>query len=205
MKRSNWDDEVERIKTIISELAPVLVIIVRNAWAAWVRDFVGKLPACPVRARRNVMWALMLQEAKLQLSDSTQIDLKETKQGHVLFIVRGSFKAGTLILRFKHLHSDFTTRNYPTRGAIMYARQLPLFDIPLGRRVDVGYTLDNEEASLTGIFWVLAMGDRVIWRENLIPEDDRTIPMFEEKPAAAAARRVTKKKGKGDKETGSGG
>jgi hypothetical protein len=195
------EEDVQRVKATLGSISPVLVLIVRNAWRVWQRDLLKMLPGCHVRTRRILLWSLMLQEAKLRLSDSSDIAFRETRQGHVVIIVRGSRGVGSIVLRFKHLHQDFTTRNYPTQGAIRYGLQLPLPGVPRGTRLTIGYTLNAAETELAGIFWVWSVGARILYLESLV-EDDRTIELPLEETRRSAARRVQPKKRKDDEASG---
>lgn len=197
------DEDVEGVKAVLSTIAPVLVLIVRNAWRIWERHLIKLLPGCHVRTRRVLLWNLMVQEAKLRLSDAAdKIAIRETRQGHVLIVIRGPRNFGPIVLRFKHLHQDFTTRNYPTQGAIKYGLQLPLPEVPRGTRLTIGYTLNSAETELSGIFWVWAEGPRVLHHESLV-EEDRTISLPLEETRQAAARRVQPKKTKDETATDS--
>jgi hypothetical protein len=197
------DEDVQLVKATLSAMLPTLVLIVRSAWRQWEQNFLRLLPGCPVRARRNILWALILQQVRLRLGDSSGVALRETQQGHFLVIIRGANRLGPIILRFKYLRPDFTTSNYPTQGAIKYGLQLPLPGIPRGTRLTIGYALNPAETEIEGIFWVWSVGTRVLWRESLIEQDDRTVslPLPELRPAAA--RRVTPKAKKKESDSGS--
>jgi hypothetical protein len=67
------------------------------------------------------------------------------------FVVRiGKPGADAMICLFKKFNSEFETRNYPTRTAIRYNRQLPLESIPVGFRFNAGYQVD-ESGALTSV------------------------------------------------------
>lgn len=191
------EEDVQHVKALVNSIAPTLVLIVRGAWRSWTTNHLPLLPNCPIRVRRSVMWALTLQEAKLQFGEIDEVSVRETWWGHVLFILRGPQKARSIILRFKHLHGDFSTRNYPTVASLKYNLQLPLPLIPRGTRITIGYTLSQDETQLTGIYWVWSVGTHLLYHESLI-ESDRPAELIPAGRPAGAAR-VRPKRGKDEK------
>src|SRR5713101_1128701 len=93
------EEDVQLVRAALSSITPILLLIVRNAWRIWIGSLLAFFPDCPVRTRRNVMYALMRQQAKLQLSDTENLAFIETRQGHFLIVLRGSRRFGPIVLR----------------------------------------------------------------------------------------------------------
>lgn len=174
-----------------------IVAIFYSAWRTLTEDILKHIPSCPTRARRNILWALLLSEAKSCFGENSEILFKETKLGHYFVQIPGQKRGSSVLIRFKFLRPDLLTSNYPTQGSLLYDRQGPLTEIPTGIRVNVGYRPNQDETSLDGVFVVWAIGPQKLWMKRLDGADSATVttlPIVTSDPKPTQPRR-TKVKG----------
>jgi hypothetical protein len=94
------------------------------------------------RAAANCTYDHMFTEAERQLSTESGVTIHEIR-GLKLFGIGITATTRGALVRFKRMDEDGRSRNYPTKQARDYDRQIPLPGIPdLPVRLTVGYLLD---------------------------------------------------------------
>lgn len=157
---------------------------VAAAWRRWKDDFAPRLQLPYLRCRANVIYDLMIEEARKRFSGSPEVTIIEDAQRALLGI-------GDLVLRFKKVDDQLHTRNYPTQGALQFDGQLRLPGIPRGTRVTVGYRIDELQQKLSAVFVILAVGRRVQGAYEILPGESASFaptPMAPIVPFPSAGR-----------------
>jgi hypothetical protein len=72
-----------------------------------------------------------------------------------------------LVVQFKMIDEKGRTKNYPTRTAVDYDRQLEMPGFPPGMRVTAGYRLDELATEVVEVSMVARVGKSVVWREAI--------------------------------------
>lgn len=155
---------IDDIRLTLEPFHDELHACVAAAWRRWKDEFAPRLQLPYLRCRANVIYDLMIEEARKRFSGSPDVTIVEDVQRALLVI-------GDLLLRFKKVDDQLHTRNYPTQGALQFDGQLRLPGIPRGTRVTVGYRIDELQQKLSAVLIVLAVGGRVQGAYEILPDE----------------------------------
>lgn len=156
---------------------------VMAAWGHWKRlmeEFHGFSPV----GRRNVLHDFIVQEVRTRFGDVAGVRIKELKSGRFLVCVEG------IVLIFKHVDSSLRPKNYPTKAALAFSKQLPLPAVPKGPRLVIGYQLNTLETELTKVSVIFLLGREVIWDYQISKGESggQVIPLFTDQPKPPRVR-----------------
>jgi hypothetical protein len=185
--------KIEDVQRVLEPYHDALHACVIAAWKRWKEDFAPRLQLPYPRCRANVIYDLMIEEARKRFSGLPEVAIVEGVQ-------RALLSVGDLLLRFKKVDDQLHTRNYPTQGALQYDAQLRLPGVPRGTRVTIGYRVDEFRQQLSAIFVILAAGRRVLGAYELLPNEGLSfaptpLPMapIVPFPAVAAGGRISRR------------
>jgi len=100
------------------------------------------------------------------------------REGVVPLEIRGLkvwlFEGAGIVVRFKKMDEDGRTRNYPTKQALAFDRQLELPGIPPKPvRLTAGYLLDPSGTELVRAQISRPEGRSVLWCGAIVPREER--------------------------------
>jgi hypothetical protein len=138
-----------------------------------------------VRAQAACTYAHMLAEGDRRFvgrAGVRPLDIRGLKVWH--------FEGSDVVIRFKKMDEDGRTRNYPTKQAEAFDRQMELPGLPVPPiRLTAGYLLD-----VTGTVFVrsqIAMpsGKHALWCAAIVPREDRAVgePIWQDVARQASA------------------
>jgi hypothetical protein len=189
-------------ETILRPFHAVFRAAVREAW----KKYTGKVqPTTPLPTRRlraSVMHNYICDEIRKLMGSERGINFIE-KSGRFLVSI-----AGHIVIRFKKLDRKLRPRNYPTQGSLNFNLNLSLPGVPDTSRITIGYSLNNVETEVAGVYAMLFDGKRLEWmypiedsaEMALPPSRPEPKPVAPAAPMAPAARRVRAKKPKVDEQ-----
>ena len=157
-----FNDPQNKCRTTLAPHAETLWTIPHRAWERYNALPDRRALAAQPRARANVVWAYMLDEANEHLARLPDVRVIDAYQSPTFLI------AGEVHVRFKLLDAHGRSRNFPTQRAKLYNENLPLEGIsPSAIRVDVGYRLNDLQTSIAAIEVSHRAGAKIAWRFSL--------------------------------------
>ena len=147
--------------------------VITRAWERWRR--IASLVADPTpRGRANMIWELMIEEARnafdgvagasvITANSRTVLRLREPGSEEMLF-------------QFKKLDDRNRPSNYPTQTALRFDRQLPLPGFPV-TRLTVGYQLNDLATEIRDIIVVCMGGRRTEWSISILEPTAEVVPL----------------------------
>lgn len=119
------------------------------------------------RARAACIYSHMEIDAHARLNDLPGVIHKEIR-GLKVWIV-----GEKATIRFKKMDEDGRTRNYPTKQAVDYDKQLPLPGIPYPPlNLVVGYVPNSLGTDVERVQVARPMGKAIDWCAAIVPTDD---------------------------------
>jgi hypothetical protein len=157
---------------------------VTSAWARWRRDFSPLLPACTARGRANIIWELMVDEAKKRFPGVT------VNEDQNRFVLMFHEKANVV---FKKLGDEGMPSNYPTQTALEFSCQPELPHMPEFARITIGYELNGLGTELTAVTANCFDGPNIVWRYDLPERPAKRAVVSLKKKAQDAERKPARR------------
>lgn len=184
----------------LGPIEQMLTACVRRAFSRWQEEFAPRLPTVTRRGRRNIFFELIIQEVRETFSGFPGAEIVDTHDNRTLLLYGG------YVIRFKRLDAKYRTSNYPTALAVLADTPATLPALPDGRRVTIGYVLDEFETELEGVFAVcFVRRRRPAWQYELgrpDAQDRLPLPTAPAAPPDTPTRRVGPKTEKPQPATG---
>jgi len=109
----------------------------------------------------------------------------------------------SLLLRFKKMGEDKSTRNIPTQQSFLFRAQLELPGIPAAlTHLEAGYVLNDLQTALDGVYITCPNGKRLEWFIDLTAlagANVTQLPPISRVPQAARRKRLRPKTDRKDK------
>lgn len=153
----------EQVKGELAEFEALLADAVKSAWSQSLTLLRGFRFRPSARYRSTAVQELIVQEVTARFPDR----MFRSKGRHMMRISPG------LILQFKKLDRYGRPRNYPTRCALQFERQLSIEGMPDGTRATIGYQADELGANILELAVVIqdegGVSGRWSLREEIAP------------------------------------
>lgn len=122
-----------------------------------------------IRAQATCTYTHMVAAADRRFADHTGIRPLDIRGLKVWL-----FESASVVVRFKKMDEDGRSRNYPTRQARDFDRQLELPGLPpKPLRLTVGYLLDDTATEFVRCQIARPDGRRTLWCGAVIPQEER--------------------------------
>lgn len=160
-----------KAQNVLEPLHGRLYQTVQNAWASYQEAVTQRTGVSP-RWRAITMHQCMTEHARELFDSVNSVTLFEGDRFLLLI-------ADTLLLQFKKLDPELRTRNYPTRSASLFDRQLPLSSLPSPTlpRVTLGYQPKSDWTSLLAVTLVHRVGrSEPHWYYDIESPQEQAIP-----------------------------
>lgn len=154
------DEALRLLKPVLADLRTC----VREAWKKYEASIPQHLPLASQGFRAHAMHEFVLEEVRQRIGGYRDADIAERTQRRRFLV----YWKKRMALQFKKLGPDFLTRNYPTRTALDFDRQV--LDLPECKpypKLTVGYQLDEFATGLLGAYVVFRIGEECVWWYNL--------------------------------------
>jgi hypothetical protein len=156
------------LEEALALLKPVLADLracVREAWKKYEASVPALVPLASSGFRAHAMHEFVLEEVRHRIGGQyADADIAERSRRRRFLV----YWKKRLALQFKKLGPDFLTRNYPTRTAVDFDRQV--LDLPECKpypKLTIGYQLDEFATGLLGVYVAFRIGKECVWWHNL--------------------------------------
>jgi hypothetical protein len=173
MEANEIDTQIELVRSIIGPHHDALRDAVLKALDRWKRDVRGAMPLHPPTVRANMIWGLMVDEARQRFGAIRGVHIVDRDQ-RFLVVFRNR-----VVVRFKKLNEAHETANYPTPAAILLDEQQTIEGIPAGTIiVSVGYVLDSQTTEIDSVL-VTFKDARWKWEYSLTAASSAPVAQLE--------------------------
>lgn len=149
---------LDEAKSVLSPYESDFSWCVTQAWQRWQTEHAPRVPLAFPRGRANMMYELMIDEARKRFEGAKGLVFFE-QYGRLLLNVRDR-----VLIRFKKLDDTLRTHNYPTLFSLQFDAQADLpgmvSKLP---RITVGYRLNYLQTDIENPLVVFSVGKRTKW------------------------------------------